>query len=106
MQGSEHIIFDTTHVISHSEKLLINQPGYNSQQDFYPQLCLLYALSVDKKSPSYYRILPGNIRDVTAFKLSVEEANLSNAVIITDKGFGSAANIDIGKTAISNILSH
>ena len=45
--------------------------------------------------PAYYRILPGNIRDVTAFKLSITEADLKDAVVIADKGFGSKANFDM-----------
>jgi transposase len=38
--------------------------------------------------------LPGNIRDVKAFKLTVQEAGITNAVVIADKGFYSADNIE------------
>jgi transposase len=42
-----------------------------------------------------YRLLPGNIRDVSAFKLSIAEANIKDAIIIADKGFYSKSNIDM-----------
>ena len=45
--------------------------------------------------PAYYRILPGNIREVSAFKLSIAEADLSDVVVIGDKGFGSQSNFDM-----------
>ena len=46
------------------------------------------------KSPVFYRLTPGNIRDVSAFKLSMEEAGIKDAIIVADKGFYSKANID------------
>jgi transposase len=39
--------------------------------------------------------LPGNIREVRAFKNTILEAGLSKAVIIADKGFYSAKNIQL-----------
>jgi transposase len=45
--------------------------------------------------PVYYRLLPGNIREVKAFKNSLIEAGLKRAVIIADKGFYSKDNIEM-----------
>jgi transposase len=42
--------------------------------------------------PVYYRLLPGNIREVKAFKNSLLEAGLQQAVIVADKGFYSKDN--------------
>jgi hypothetical protein len=36
-----------------------------------------------------YRILPGNIRDVSVFGIAVKESDINNAVVVADKGFGS-----------------
>jgi len=95
VEGSKHIIFDATNIISQSKKMTINRPGYNSHMNFDPQVNLLYAFAYDCDAPVYYRILPGNIRDVSAFKISVAEAGLENSVVVADKGFGSKANINM-----------
>ena len=54
---------------------------------------LMFAFSVDMQIPLYYRILPGNIKDIKAFKLSLEELDIEDASIIADKGFYSQDNV-------------
>lgn len=95
VEGSKHIIFDATNVISQSKHMNINRVGYNSKRNFDPQINLLYAFAYDCDSPVYYRIIPGNVRDVSAFKLSIIEAGLSDAVVVADKGFSSETNIQM-----------
>ena len=90
--GSEHIIFDGTNILSKSENMEINRAGYNASREYDPQINLLYAFACENKQPAYYRIIPGNVRDVSAFRLSVNEAELENAVVVADKGFGSEDN--------------
>lgn len=87
-----YVLFDATNIISNSENMDINRIGYNSHRQFDPQINLLYAFSTDSHNPGYYRVLPGNIRDVSAFKQCVQESAISNMVVIADKGFGSEAN--------------
>ena len=94
-QNQQHILFDGTNLHTNSKKLPHNRKGYNSHEDFKPQINLLYAFATKNKTPTYYRILPGNIRDVSAFKLCITEANLQDSVVIADKGFGSQANFDM-----------
>jgi transposase len=45
------------------------------------------------KLPVYYRLLGGNIVDVAAMALCVEEMGLSDVVYIADKSFYSASNV-------------
>ena len=94
LADSQYILFDGTNIISNSQEMDINRIGYNSHRQYDPQVNLMYAFSANEHRPGYYRILPGNIRDVSAFKKSVEELNLSNTVIIADKGFGSEENFE------------
>lgn len=89
---NEHILFDGTNIISKSSKMDINRVGYNAHRQYDPQINLLYAFSASNKMPVYYRIIPGNMRDVSAFKLSLVESQMKNLVVVADKGFGSAAN--------------
>jgi len=93
--GSEHILFDGTNIITKSERLEINRLGYNSHRQFDPQINLLYAFSCEQRQPVYYRIVPGNVRDVSSFRHAVSESGLQDVTVIADKGFGSKANFDM-----------
>lgn len=93
LAGTEHVIFDGTRLTSHSEKMDINQIGYNNKRSYDPQINLLYAFSAKPEpEPSYYRVIPGSICDVTAFQKTLEESGLKDALVIGDKGFGSNEN--------------
>ena len=93
--GSEHILFDSTNIITKSESMEINRLGYNSHRQFDPQINLLYAFSCEQRQPVYYRIVPGNVRDVSSFKHAVSESGIQDVTVIADKGFGSKANFDM-----------
>jgi transposase len=89
-----HLLIDLTHLISYSDTIEKAKTGYNSHKDFNPQLNLFFIYSDSLNIPVYYRVLPGNIREVRAFKTSLEESGIKNAVIIADKGFYSEDNIN------------
>lgn len=93
--SSEYVLFDGTNIISNSAQMNINRLGYNSHRQYDPQINLMMAFSADVHSPSYYRIIPGNVRDVTAFKQSVIESGITNMTVIADKGFGSEDNFSM-----------
>ena len=95
VDGSEHILFDGTNIITKSENLDINRLGYNSHRQFDPQINLLYAFSCEQKKPVYYRLVPGNVRDVSSFKNAVAESGIRDVTVIADKGFGSQANFEL-----------
>ena len=92
LSKEQYVLFDGTNIISNSDHMDINRIGYNSHRQFDPQINLLYAFSACSHTPGYYRVLPGNIRDVSAFKQCVQESAISNMVVVADKGFGSEAN--------------
>jgi transposase len=95
IDGSEHVLFDGTNILSKSEKMDINRVGYNAHYDHDPQVNLLYAFACKAKLPVYYRIVAGNVRDISAFKLSISEAGIENIVVVADKGFASEANFKL-----------
>jgi transposase len=74
--------------------MILSKQGYNSSQIHDPQINLLFLFSATLKLPVFYRILPGNIREVKSFKLTIDESGLDDVVIITDKGFYSEKNVD------------
>lgn len=91
--GKNFLLADSTNVFSESDQLNINLPGYNSKREYRPQVNLLYIFSSELMMPVYYRIVPGNIREVKAFKICIEESGIQDAVIVVDKGFYSENNL-------------
>ena len=95
VDGNEHILFDGTNIITTAGNMDINRLGYNSHRQYDPQINLLYAFSYEKQEPVYYRIVPGNVRDVTSFKNAVTESGIQDVTVIADKGFGSRSNFEM-----------
>ena len=90
----ENILMDITAIHSKSEQMSINQRGYNAQGSFDPQANLLLLFSQSRHEPVYYRLLPGNIRDVKSVQLTLKEMGAVDTVFVADKGFYSESNIE------------
>lgn len=91
----EYLLMDATNIFSNSELIPLSKTGYNSKKNYDPHFNLMYLYSSKAKRPVYYKLLPGNIREVKAFKNCLIEAGLSHAVIVADKGFYSIKNIGL-----------
>lgn len=89
----EALLIDLTHIFSASSGVRLASVGYNSQRDFQPQVNLLYLYSLNRRIPLFYRLLPGNVRDVSSLKATVEESGLKEVILIADKGFFSDENV-------------
>jgi transposase len=87
------VMIDSTHIPTLSEKLHVNAMGYNPQHSYDPQVRLMYIFSAQMKQPVYYRLINGNITDVTSMKICVDELNAKDVVFIADKGFYSKKNV-------------
>jgi transposase len=95
VKQEEYILMDTTDVLSHSRNISLARKGYNNKLSYDTQFNLMYIYSAESRMPLYYRLLPGNIRDVKAFKNCLREAGLKNAIIVADKGFYSQSNLEM-----------
>jgi transposase len=93
----EYLLIDTTNIPSKSVRIEDVQIGYNRQYTFSPQSNLFFIFSAKLQMPVYYRVVPGNIRDVKSFAFSLLESGISDAVIVADKGFHSRENIRLLK---------
>lgn len=91
--SNKFVMMDSTHVSTVSEHLGINAKGYNPDHDFDKQVRLMYLFSAELKQPVYYRLLNGNITDITSMSLCVKEMAIKDVVFIADKGFFSKTNI-------------
>jgi transposase len=96
--GTKFAVIDLTHVFSFSENIISATLGYNSEEEFIPQVNLVFIFSLDNHSPAYFRMIPGSVRDVSSLLLTVKESEVENVVLIGDKGFYSEDNVkDLGE---------
>ena len=93
VQKGEYILADTTHILSKSKLIELSHKGYNNKMDYEPQVNLMYIYSTNSCMPVFYRLHAGNIREIKAFKLTLKESGVANAIIIGDKGFYSEENV-------------
>ncbi len=87
------ILIDATDIVLQSNHISLSEEGYNSRMDFYPQFVLLYLYDAISLRPLYYRMLPGNIREISAMKNTIKISGLEHCTYIADKGFFSEANV-------------
>ncbi len=92
VHGDQGII-DLTHIFSLSEGVISATLGHNGQGEYLPQINIVLLLSLEKKTPSFFRLVPGSIRDVSTVVASVKEVHLKEALLIGDKGFYSDPNM-------------
>jgi len=95
-----YILADGTRCASASEGMDKAVPGHSKTHGYLPQINQVYVLSADASGgfmPSFYRNVAGNIPDVAAFRLTVEDAGIKNAVVVADAGFASTDNFKMLK---------
>jgi len=94
IKPNDHILVDLTNIFSTSEQMRFSKEGYNADMVFDKQFNLLYIYSAQLVQPVFYKILPGNIKDVRGFKIALQEAAIKDAIVIADKGFYSKENVE------------
>ncbi|OQA02044.1 MAG: Transposase DDE domain protein [Bacteroidetes bacterium ADurb.Bin408] len=92
-KANDCILFDGTDIPSESRKMSLCELGKSKKGIYQPLINSMFVFSVRLSIPIYYRILPGNIKDVKSFKLCLKESGVKDATIIVDKGFCSEQNI-------------
>lgn len=87
------VLMDATGVVLQSDNIPLARKGYNSNMDFQLQSVLLYLYDALTLEPVYYRMLAGNIREVSAMRNTIVTSGMEDCVYIADKGFFSRANV-------------
>ena len=101
----EYVLMDSTAIFSRSVNIPILELGHNAHSIHVPQINLMMLFSSSRKEPTFLRIIPGSIRDVSAMKATLDMAGVERCVIITDKGFFSARNVkELRKEHLSFIV--
>jgi len=104
-QKGKYIIIDLTALFSYSQNIALLEKSYNKDHLSLPQINLLLLFASDMKLPTYVRLLPGTVRDVSTIKNTIKMAKLENVFFIADRGFFSDDNVkDLRKEAISYVI--
>jgi hypothetical protein len=94
---NECLAYDLTSISSYSNAIRKVKYGHNKDGDKLPQINVALILGETSLLPVYYRILPGNISDVSTIdKLIIDSTHLGidGLKFVMDRGFYSASNIE------------
>lgn len=91
--ANDCILFDGTDILSRSSEIGLCEMSKCKKGTYESVINAMFIFSVEMQLPIYYRLLNGKIKDVKSFKLCLKESGIKDAVIISDKGFYSQANI-------------
>jgi len=86
------VLMDATDIVLRSNNIALAQKGYSSKMNFQPQFVLLYLYDAVSLAPLYYRLLPGNVREISAMQNTIRISGMEQCVYIADKGFFSESN--------------
>ena len=92
-EKGEYVLMDSTAIFSRSENMQFLELGHNSKGMHLPQINVMMLFSSTRTMPTFVRILPGSIRDVSAMAKTIDMAGAERCVIVADKGFFSSDNI-------------
>jgi hypothetical protein len=88
------VLFDGTDIFSRSEQMELPKFSKSKFGTYDDMINLMFIFSVNQQAPIYYRLLPGNIKDMSAFKICLQESGVKDVTVIIDKGFASKKNIE------------
>ena len=104
--GGGNILFDGTDILSASAKMDFPRMSKTKLGGFAQAINLMMAFSTRQMLPVYYRILPGNVKDITSFLTSFDEFGDTSATAIGDKGFYSKKNVEeLEKRKVNYIIA-
>lgn len=89
------VLIDATAIFSKSKNIHEARLGYNNKKQWDPQVNLLYLYSQQTQAPLFYKLSPGDVREVKNLELTLMSAGITNAIVVGDKGFTSKLNIEI-----------
>jgi transposase len=90
---SQYLIIDLTALFSYSDNLTLRERGRNKDHLYIPQINLLLLFSPETNLPTYVRLLPGSIRDVSTVKNTIQLTGIHDYIFIGDRGFFSENNL-------------
>jgi transposase len=99
IQEKEYIALDITSVSSYSRQVEDCEWGHNRDNENLPQINLCMLFGEKSRLPVYQTNYSGSLGDVSTLETTINEFNalfgVTEAVIVMDKGFFSAKNINM-----------
>lgn len=92
-EKGDQMAIDLTQIFSDSQNIDWLEPGYNPLEENAEQLNLLLIYNMTTHAPSFLKLLPGSLRDVSTVGNAIKESGLDNVLLVGDKGFFSGENI-------------
>ncbi|MDR1871153.1 MAG: IS1634 family transposase [Deltaproteobacteria bacterium] len=92
------LAFDTTSVSSNSQLIKSVKYGRNKDDEHLPQINIAMLIGENSRLPVFYRMLPGNISDVSTIEKlikDIEFLNIKDIKFVLDRGFYSSKNINL-----------
>ncbi len=89
LNRSKYLLFDLSSIVSYSENLRLAEKGYNASHLYLKQVNFLLIFGCERRLPVAIKALPGSVRDVKSLKSIIKEMDLSNHVVVLDRGFAS-----------------
>lgn len=89
------VLIDATPIFSKSTNIHEARLGYNNKKQWDTQLNLLYLYSQDSSLPLFFKLSPGDVREVKNLELVLSSSKLKNVILVGDKGFTSYLNMEI-----------
>ena len=93
-EKGEYVLMDSTAIFSRSGNMSFLELGHNSKEIHLPQINMMMLFSSPRTMPTFIRILPGSIKDVSAMANTIDMAGVERCVIVADKGFFSSDNVN------------
>jgi transposase len=91
------LVYDTTSVSSYSEYIKAVRYGKSKENNGLPQTNMALVFGEESFLPVYYRVLPGNITDVTTIRKLLKDIDfleIDKLKLVMDRGFFKADNIN------------
>ncbi|BBM35327.1 hypothetical protein JCM16774_1978 [Pseudoleptotrichia goodfellowii] len=92
LKEDEYWAYDTTSISSYSKAINQMRYGYNKENDTLAQINLAILYGEKSRLPFYYRVLPGNIVDVSTVRRLIKDVQyigVKKPKLVMDRGFYS-----------------
>ena len=83
------LVYDLSTCFSRSMNILQAEKGYNKDHIQVPQVNFTLLCGLDSEMPTMIRSVPGSVRDISTLYKTIEELDISDKVLLLDRGFFS-----------------
>jgi len=83
------LVYDLSTCFSRSVGILQAEKGYNKDHIQVPQINFALLCGLDSEMPTMIKSVPGSVRDISTLYKTIEELDISDKVLLLDRGFFS-----------------